>query len=129
MDELRITDAERDAASTRLRKAFAEGRLDDGELTDRLETVYRAKTASELEPAYAGLPVLHTPTPPAPVQSSDTPGLLEHAAVRSALFVCAVVTIIYLLTTPGGYFWPQWVYLGMAVSIAPILIGYGRGRS
>ncbi len=128
MDEIRLTDAERDNASMRLRAAFAEGRLDEAELADRLDAVYRAKTATELSPVYAGLPVPAEPKPPAAKAPSALADRLASPVVKSALFICAMVTVIYLLTNPGGYFWPVWVYFGMAVSTGPVLLGLGPKR-
>jgi uncharacterized protein DUF1707 len=52
----RVSDAERDAAATRLRDAAAEGRLDLEELAERLAAAYAATTRAELEPLTADLP-------------------------------------------------------------------------
>lgn len=54
---LRISDAERTAAATRLRDACAEGRLTPEELADRLELVLSARTEAELAPLLRDLPV------------------------------------------------------------------------
>jgi len=42
----------------------------------------------------------------------------------------ALVTGIWFITTPGGYFWPVWVLLGMGIAI-PIIgfDAYGPVRS
>jgi hypothetical protein len=53
---LRISDAEREAAAQRLHTAMGEGRITLAELEERLTTVYAAKTFAELEPPLADLP-------------------------------------------------------------------------
>jgi hypothetical protein len=54
--EMRISDAERDQVAAILREAAGEGRLDFGELDERLTAVYAAKTYGELEPITRDLP-------------------------------------------------------------------------
>lgn len=58
---LRISDAERAAAATRLRDACAEGRLTHEELADRLELVLSARTEADLEPLLRDLPERRMP--------------------------------------------------------------------
>ena len=53
---MRISDAERDHASSILREAAGDGRLDFAELDERLSAVYAAKTYGELEPITSDLP-------------------------------------------------------------------------
>jgi len=67
--KLRASNADREAVAKKLQTAMAEGRLTVGELQERLDTVYAAKTLSELEPVTWDLPghtdlVPRTPTPP-----------------------------------------------------------------
>ncbi len=52
----RIGDAERDQATTYLREALAQGRLEPPEFDERLDQALRAKTMSDLEPLFADLP-------------------------------------------------------------------------
>jgi hypothetical protein len=47
-DDLRASDADRDAAAARIRVAATEGRLDADELDGRLSAVYAARWCSEL---------------------------------------------------------------------------------
>lgn len=53
-----VGDPERERAALRLRRHYAEGRLDDGELAERLELVLRARSRVELAYALRGLPFL-----------------------------------------------------------------------
>jgi hypothetical protein len=64
--EMRISDAERDHASSILREAAGDGRLDLEELDERLGAVYAAKTYGDLEPITHDLP--QTTTAPAPAR-------------------------------------------------------------
>lgn len=53
-----MADADREAASERLRNAVAEGRLELAELDDRLGLAYAAKTRADLDAATADLPAV-----------------------------------------------------------------------
>lgn len=53
---LRISDADREAAAQRLHTAMGEGRITLDELEERLTVVYAAKTFADLEPPLADLP-------------------------------------------------------------------------
>ncbi|MGH3625784.1 MAG: DUF1707 SHOCT-like domain-containing protein [Sciscionella sp.] len=55
--ELRASDADRERVAQILHRAMGEGRLDVGELEERLATLYAAKTIGELAPLTADLPV------------------------------------------------------------------------
>lgn len=54
--ELRVSDNDRDRAVQRLQQAFADGRLDSGEMEARLERALTATSRGELQAAVAGLP-------------------------------------------------------------------------
>ena len=56
MNELRVSDADRDRVAERLRAAAGEGRLTSDELEERLESAFSARTGAELEPLVADLP-------------------------------------------------------------------------
>ncbi|NEA21834.1 DUF1707 SHOCT-like domain-containing protein [Actinomadura bangladeshensis] len=55
-DEIRIGDAERDAVMVALHDHYAEGRLDRGELDERLDAVLSAKTRGDLRTLVKDLP-------------------------------------------------------------------------
>ncbi|MFJ2029812.1 DUF1707 domain-containing protein [Streptosporangium sp. NPDC087985] len=57
-DDLRIGDAERDAAMTALREHYAQGRLTHQELDERLELTLSARTGRDLALVSADLPEL-----------------------------------------------------------------------
>lgn len=62
-DDLRIGDAERDAAVTALREHYAQGRLTHEELDERIELTLSARTGRELALTSADLPDLYGPRP------------------------------------------------------------------
>ncbi|MGW5879388.1 DUF1707 SHOCT-like domain-containing protein [Nocardiopsis terrae] len=64
---MRASDADRDAVAHLLREALAEGRLDPDEHSDRLDSVYRAKTVGELVPLTEDLPTTGSAPTSAPV--------------------------------------------------------------
>lgn len=73
--KLRASNADREAVAQKLQNAMAEGRLTVAELQERLDTVYAAKTLSELEPVTWDLPghsdlVPKVPTPPKTLSSA-----------------------------------------------------------
>jgi hypothetical protein len=55
-DGLRVSDAERQEVADALSKHFADGRLDQGEFSDRLELALAARTRADLDPLLADLP-------------------------------------------------------------------------
>src|SRR3954451_12935155 len=60
---LRISDEDRRRVTEVLRQAAGEGRIDLGELDERLEATFRAKTYGDLVPITADLPSAARPTP------------------------------------------------------------------
>jgi hypothetical protein len=55
-NEMRVSDAEREAAAAELQEHFASGRLNQDELGERLETAFAAKTRGDLNALFADLP-------------------------------------------------------------------------
>jgi hypothetical protein len=53
---MRVSDAERDAATAELREHFASGRLNQDELDERLAAAFAAKTRGDLNAVFADLP-------------------------------------------------------------------------
>jgi hypothetical protein len=62
-DRMRVSDADREAVTTRLHDSFAEGRLTDTELDERISAALKAKTFGELRSLTADLPG-PAPVPP-----------------------------------------------------------------
>jgi len=55
-NEMRVGDAEREAAAAELQEHFASGRLNQDELNERLTTVFAAKTRGDLNALFSDLP-------------------------------------------------------------------------
>lgn len=70
VSDLRIGDAERDAAAERLRESFAQGRLTMDEFNERLSTALAATTQSQLSQLTRDLPHTSVPSPPLPQPQS-----------------------------------------------------------
>jgi hypothetical protein len=82
--KLRASDADREGVARVLQTAMAEGRLTAAELQERLDTVYAAKTLSELEPVTWDLPghqELVPKMPTTPQRLIKTPHTAPSAAV------------------------------------------------
>jgi hypothetical protein len=71
MQELRIGDAEREAAANSLRDHFAQGRLTMEEFNERLDAIFAAKTQRQLDEISSDLPqASRTTSPPLPVAAT-----------------------------------------------------------
>ena len=55
-DHIRVSDADRERVTGRLREHFAEGRLTSDELDERVSAALNAKTFGDLRPLMADLP-------------------------------------------------------------------------
>ena len=117
---LRASDAEREQAAAEIREHYADGRIDDGELAERLGQVYASRTRGELQEIRADLPAL----PPTradqraelSVRRSDlTRQLLQQTGAGLAPFL--VGTAIWLLAGASGSFWPAWLLLLAAIPL------------
>jgi hypothetical protein len=112
--QLRVSDQDRERAASEIRVHFAEGRLTEDELNERVQAAYQARTRRELDALQADLPRL---PPTKPEQRA------ELAARRSALhkrmlqesggaFVAFLVcTAIWVVSGAEESFWPIWVAL------------------
>jgi DUF1707 SHOCT-like domain len=98
-DRIRVSDADRERAAARLREHFAEGRLSQEELDERLSAALGAKTAGDLRRVMADLPG------PAPVPAQAGPlGPAGGLALRRGprLWPLAVLALIAALVIPGA---------------------------
>jgi hypothetical protein len=119
--ELRASDEQRERAAAEIRDHFAAGRLDDDELAERLDAVYRARTQGELRALRADLPAL----PPAPHQSraelAERRARLRRQVIQQTgggLGLFVLCTAIWAAAGAQGSFWPIWVAL---VALIPLL--------
>jgi hypothetical protein len=121
----RISDEERRDVIAQLSRHCADGRLTMYETEERMSAAANAMTRAELEPLLADLPrvaprprptggTVRPPHPPA--LRGTTLALRIHVAVFGA--VMAFLVLIWLLTSPTGYFWPIWPGLGWGLAVA-----------
>ncbi|MBN1530788.1 MAG: DUF1707 domain-containing protein [Thermoleophilaceae bacterium] len=103
--DLLASDAERDAAAERLRRAGGEGRLAPEELEERLGVALSARTRGELDAVVGDLPA----TRRGRRRSARRPDLPVYLAV--SLLLVAIWAL-----TGMGYFWPVWPILGWGIS-------------
>jgi len=68
--EMRVSDAEREAAAAELREHFASGRLTQDEMDERLTAVFAAKTRADLNAVFTDLPSSGHPWASASAQGS-----------------------------------------------------------
>jgi hypothetical protein len=111
---VRASDADRERAAAEIREHFAQGRLQQDELTERLGQAYTAQTTAELAALRADLPAL----PPSPVvrrtemaerRGELTRQLVQETGAATAPFLVAVV--IWLVSGADANFWPVWLLL------------------
>ncbi|MGH3620278.1 MAG: DUF1707 SHOCT-like domain-containing protein [Sciscionella sp.] len=81
--ELRASDADRERVAQILHKAMGEGRLDMGELEERLATLYAAKTVGELATLTADLPMPSAHPPAVSGRIGGTPTSSTSIAILS----------------------------------------------
>lgn len=123
---MRVADADRERAATRLRAALEEGRLTLDELDERLREVYSARTFGDLDRLLTDLPAPAdesesavapaTDRAPAPPSRHDpSPSLPTWLSVLWRLWFVAVSVnlviwfLVSLTATELVYFWPAWV--------------------
>jgi DUF1707 SHOCT-like domain len=109
--DLRIGDAERDAAMAQLREHFVAGRLTFDELTERIDGALTAKTQRQIDRLMADLPqparVAHA-EPEVPVPQPDAGRFLVFAML---LFALATWILIMAWMSRHAYYngpYPNW---------------------
>jgi hypothetical protein len=123
MDELRASDADREAVLARLRAAAADGRIDHDELEGRVQAALAARTEAELVPLTRDLPQA---PPPALVAEPGLPVDLRRR-IAGALTADVICIAVWLATGADGHFWPVWVIFGTGIGIVVPLIQRALG--
>ncbi len=116
--ELRVSDSQRERAAQEVREHFADGRLTDEELSDRLDAIYRAQTEAELRAARRDLPTLPATRR---AEIAERRAQLQRQLIHrtgGALIPFAVCTAIWIAAGATGAFWPIWVAL---IALIPLL--------
>ena len=108
MDQLRISDADREAAVNQLSEQYAVGRLTRDEFDERSDAVWSARTQGDLGPIFADLPV-GSPRPrrlPAGAPHRPRWWPVPLAPVVAALVILTVLTHLpFVLLLVFGICW------------------------
>ena len=128
MPPLRASDADRERVATMLREHYGDGRLNDDDLSQRVEAAYRASTTSELAKLTADLPA-----PPGPPRPRRRSGFETSVRIHFTIYLLVNLLLIGIwAASGGGYFWPIWPILGWGIGVgchaAPLLATRGRHR-
>jgi hypothetical protein len=124
----RAGDDDRRRVMDLLQAHYVSGRLSATELEERIERTLAARTLADLDALLADLPPVDAPADdrPSQVGPAQRPNRARHrgggkpfrAHAGSYLMVMALLVTIWLLTMPGGYFWPVWPMLGWGIGLA-----------
>jgi hypothetical protein len=131
-ESMRAGNDDREKVVARLNTAFAEGRLDVGELDERVAAAYAARTMGELVPLTADLPAQYSPPPvpaprpaagtmkPRPIQPGE-PSAIDWTPIGGglALFLVNVLiwAVVSLSTQDLVYFWPVWTAIPLVLAV------------
>jgi hypothetical protein len=126
---VRASDADRERVARILSDHGAAGRLTPEELEERLDAAYAARTPGDLDRLLEDHPRAPAPRPPDRTQELARTHLLH----RAGLSVIACLLCIGIWAAGGGgSFWPIWVILLAAVTLARAswrALGPARGLS
>jgi|ERR1022692_194156 hypothetical protein len=126
-DQIRISDADRDRVTARLRDHYAEGRLTLAELDERITATLTAKTFGDLRPIMADLPGPGAVPPRAQlgVRPATAPLIVRHRGPR-LLPLLMVVSLAALLIPGGGWlffaFLKAFLVFWLVACVAGVLI-------
>ncbi|HLX51185.1 MAG TPA: DUF1707 domain-containing protein [Streptosporangiaceae bacterium] len=123
-ERIRISDADREHVAARLREHFAEGRLTQDELDERITAAFSAKTLGDLRPILADLPDSAPVTPQAarPPWAGRRGPVVVHRGPR--LFPLAMFALVAALVIPGaGWLFLAFFKLVLLFWLAACLIG------
>jgi|SRR5208282_3769316 len=110
--QMRVSDAERQAAADRLAEHFADGRLDQAEFDERVGRAMSAKTQADLSALFADLPETG-----APAGETGAPAGPEGPGPRRRhprpILSLVLVVIIILAAAHAVLFAGPWLWLGV----------------
>jgi len=101
--DLRIGDAERDAAMEQLREHFAAGRLTLDELTERIDGVLAAKTQTQIDALMMDLPRPRRSPSHAPRTAQDPSDTARYLVAMLVLFALAALVLLAVVMQLRGY--------------------------
>lgn len=126
-DRIRVSDADRDRVAARLRDHFAEGRLTQEELDERISAALSAKTFGDLRHVMADLPQPE----PAPARAAPNPQWAGHPRIvyrhGPPILPLVLFALLAAVIIPGG----GWLFLKLMLAfwLVSCLIGaFAAGR-
>jgi uncharacterized membrane protein len=122
-DNLRIGDAEREAAARELGEHFALGRITAEEHTERLEQIWAARTAADLAPVFRDLP---RPAPPPPRSTAVPAARGRGSRLPHVPFPLKVLVAIVLVW--WGFHHPLFLLVAAVVYVVFLRRFTGRRR-
>lgn len=128
--QMRVSDAERHDVADALARHFAEGRLDEAELEERVSEAMAAKTRGDLGGLLADLPAIEAPlAAPEPARAPTSARSWSLTRAAGVLFLAMVaLSFLHQLAWPlawGGH--PHGLALVLLAS-AVVVLGRRRGR-
>ncbi len=143
-DSIRISDADRDQVTARLRENFAEGRLTSEELDERIAATLNAKTYGDLRPIMADLPgpgpvppydwavppaggQMPPGTPSQPWGSGPVGGPYRYRR-GPRLLPLVLIALVFALAFPGGLFFFGFLKLILLFWLVTCVVGLFASR-
>jgi hypothetical protein len=118
--ELRVSDQQRERTAQELREHFAAGRLNEEELTERVNQVYAARTAGQLSALTADLPKLPLSPQEQKAAVAARRGQLQRRLIQETgggITLLGVCVAIWLIDGAQGQFWPVWVAIVVLIPL------------
>ena len=103
MDDLLVSDAERNAVVRQLQRHTADGRLSIDEFSERVEETYRARTASELQAVLRNLPRAQPLVHPLSYRAPEPPPPPKRRPVVVPILLGLIFIIVGMCVLAG--FW------------------------
>lgn len=122
---MRAGDSDREFVAEILREQHLSGRLDSGELEERLERCLAAKSYAELRAITADLPTWGAqhraprgrPGPPGADPWGHPTSLSTRRVLQKLAGLIAILLLAIWALTHDGYFWPAWAWFGLGVPL------------
>ena len=107
LDNLRVSEAEREEASARLAEHYSTGRLSADDYYERLDAAWSARVRADLDTLLTDLPQSAPPSAPQPRQAVRRPGRRPRVFPLVACFLLVAFGLIALGV-------PWWVFAAVA---------------
>lgn len=114
--DLRVSDADRERVAALLGAHYAAGRLDEGEFDQRLNSVYAARTESDLVALQHDLPALPATEIEARAELVERRRHLQRRMLQQAgggLAPFVICTFVWAASGAHASFWPIWTLFAL----------------